>query len=63
MKKLSCMLGRHVWTTVVEGGESYRTCAVCGRMPRRRGKTPVTVTDLENMRTSGQSDSSISSGF
>jgi hypothetical protein len=30
-KKLACRLGRHEWTTRVEGGESYKVCAVCGK--------------------------------
>ena len=29
-KKLACRLGRHEWTTHVEGGESYKVCASCG---------------------------------
>ena len=33
MKKLACWLGRHDWTTRVEGGESYKVCAVCGKTP------------------------------
>jgi hypothetical protein len=31
MKKLACMLGRHQWTTHVEGGQSFTVCAVCGK--------------------------------
>lgn len=34
MKKLACRLGRHEWTTRVEGGESYKVCAACGKSPR-----------------------------
>ena len=33
MKKLACRLGRHQWTTRVEGGERYKVCAVCGKTP------------------------------
>ena len=46
MKKLACRLGRHDWTTRVEGGESYKVCAVCGKSPRelkdpgQRGQQP-----------------------
>jgi|KBSMisStandDraft_5_1062788.scaffolds.fasta_scaffold351331_2 hypothetical protein len=32
-KKLACMLGRHEWTTRLEGGESYKVCAACGKTP------------------------------
>ena len=32
-KKLACRLGRHDWTTRVEGGESYKVCAACGKTP------------------------------
>jgi hypothetical protein len=63
MKRLACLVGRHSWTTVVEQGESYRTCAACGRTPRSGGKPPVSQTDLDYMKSTGQSDSSISSGF
>jgi hypothetical protein len=38
-KKLSCWLGRHVWTTHVEHGESYRECSACGKQPRSRANT------------------------
>jgi hypothetical protein len=31
MKKLACRLGRHDWTTRVEGGENYKVCAACGK--------------------------------
>ena len=30
-KKFSCWLGRHVWTTRVEKGESYQVCSACGK--------------------------------
>jgi len=30
-KKLSCSIGRHTWATVVEQGESYKVCSVCGK--------------------------------
>jgi hypothetical protein len=33
MKKLACRLGRHDWTTRVEGGERYKVCAACGKTP------------------------------
>jgi hypothetical protein len=33
VKKLACRLGRHDWTTHVEGGESYKVCAACGKTP------------------------------
>jgi hypothetical protein len=29
-KKLSCWVGRHVWTIRVEKGESYRVCSKPG---------------------------------
>ena len=32
-KKLACRLGRHDWTTRVEGGESYKVCAACWKTP------------------------------
>jgi hypothetical protein len=34
VKKLACRVGRHDWTTRVEGGESYKVCAACGKSPR-----------------------------
>jgi hypothetical protein len=41
-KKLACTLGRHEWTTRLEGGESYKSAPLAGR-PRRtrfsRGQT------------------------
>ena len=39
-KKLSCWVGRHVWTTRVEQGEKYRVCSECGGTPRQ-GKNVV----------------------
>ena len=39
-KKLSCWLGRHVWTTRVEQGEAFQVCSECGRPPRDRTKGP-----------------------
>jgi hypothetical protein len=33
-KKLACRLGRHEWTTRVEGGENYKVCAACGKSPK-----------------------------
>ena len=33
-RKLSCWLRRHVWTTRVEKGESYKICSACGKTPR-----------------------------
>ena len=33
-KKLACRLGRHEWTTRVEGGENYKVCAACGKSLR-----------------------------
>ena len=35
MKPLSCWVGRHLWTTRVEQGESYTVCSNCGK-----NKTP-----------------------
>ena len=35
-KKLACRLGRHAWTTRVEGGESSKVCAACGKTQRKR---------------------------
>jgi hypothetical protein len=35
MKKLACRLGRHEWTSRVEGGESYKVCAACGKFAAR----------------------------
>jgi len=37
-KKIACMLGRHDWVTHVEGGESYKVCAACGKSPREPGQ-------------------------
>jgi hypothetical protein len=37
-KRLACRLGRHDWTTHVEGGESYKVCAACGKSPRAPGQ-------------------------
>jgi hypothetical protein len=37
-KKLACRLGRHDWTTRVEGGESYKVCTACGKSPRESGQ-------------------------
>jgi hypothetical protein len=36
-KRLACWLGRHAWTIYVEGGESYKVCAACGKSPREPG--------------------------
>jgi hypothetical protein len=33
-KKLACRLGRHDWTTRVEGGEEYKVCAACRKSPK-----------------------------
>jgi hypothetical protein len=33
-KKLACRLGRHEWTTRVEGGETFIVCAACGKSPQ-----------------------------
>jgi hypothetical protein len=63
MKKLACVVGRHSWVTVVAEGESYRTCEGCGKTPRARGKGPMSQGDLDYMKSSGESDSSISGGF
>jgi hypothetical protein len=63
MKRLACWLGRHRWKSVVEDGESYTLCSACGKTPRHRGRSPMTSADVEYMRSSGQSDNSISSGF
>ena len=35
-KKLSCWLGRHLWTTVTEKGEQLQVCSACGALPSRR---------------------------
>ena len=41
-KSLACRIGRHSWTTRVEGGETYRVCAACGKAPSGpRGKKPL----------------------
>jgi hypothetical protein len=63
LKKLACFVGRHRWATVVAEGESYRRCSVCGRTPRGGGKSPMSQGDLDYMKSSGQSDSSISGGY
>ena len=57
------MLGRHRWTTVVDSGETYVTCTGCGRSPRRQENLLITQADLDYMKTSGQSDGSISGGY
>jgi hypothetical protein len=31
MKRLSCWLGRHAWTTRIERGEEFDVCSVCGK--------------------------------
>ena len=36
-KKLACTLGRHEWTTRVEGGEEYEVCVACGKTTREPG--------------------------
>jgi hypothetical protein len=38
MKKLACRVGRHKWTTRVEGGASYKLCAACGKSPQEPGQ-------------------------
>jgi hypothetical protein len=35
VKRFSCRLGRHTWTTHVEQGESYTVCSGCGKTPSR----------------------------
>jgi len=52
-KKLACWFGRHKWEKRVDQGESYETCAECGKTPRGRGKPPMSGTDLNWMQ--GQS--------
>jgi len=37
-KKLACRLGRHDWTTRVEGGENYKVCAACGKLAPDQGR-------------------------
>ena len=32
--RLSCWIGRHIWVTRVEQGESYKVCSACGKPPR-----------------------------
>jgi hypothetical protein len=39
-KKLGCTLGRHDWTTRVEGGESYKVCSSCGKLAAVTGEQP-----------------------
>ena len=63
MKNLACVIGRHRWTIVVDHGETYRTCAACGRSGGGGGKPPLSQADLTYMKTTGTSDSSISGGF
>lgn len=50
-KKLACRLGRHEWTTRVEGGENYKVCAACGKTPpgSHRGPDP----ELRNVIAAG----------
>jgi len=31
MKRLSCWVGRHSWTTRIEKGEEFSVCSVCGK--------------------------------
>jgi hypothetical protein len=31
MKRLACLLGKHSWTTLVEHGEEFSVCSVCGK--------------------------------
>jgi len=39
-KKLACRVGRHDWTTRVEGGESYKVCFSCGKLAAMPGEQP-----------------------
>jgi len=38
VKKLSCIVGRHTWTTHIEQGEEFRICSECGKEPREPGR-------------------------
>jgi hypothetical protein len=41
-KTLACWIGRHTWTSRVEGGETVKVCAACGNAPRGpRGNKPL----------------------
>jgi hypothetical protein len=46
MKRLAWWLGRHDWTTRVEGGESYKVCTACGKTPRASAAQGPRHTDL-----------------
>jgi hypothetical protein len=37
MKRLSCWIGRHSWTTRIEKGEEFSVCSVCGKQSGRGG--------------------------
>ena len=58
MKKLACRLGRHDWTTRVEGGESYKVCASCGKTPREQGP-PVQQKQQRDQSLAGGGDPGI----
>jgi len=44
-KSLSCMLGRHSWTTRVDHGEIYEVCSACGKDRGAIRDDPLATTD------------------
>ena len=64
MKKLSCLVGRHSWTTTVEHGETVTACNVCGAEPKRGGaSTAAYADDLLSAKTTGESNKSSASKY
>ena len=41
MKRLSCWLGRHTWTSHVEKGESFMVCSACGKTPHGQPEVDI----------------------
>jgi hypothetical protein len=50
MKKLSCRLGRHTWTKVVEQGESYKLCTACGKSTSPGYAAAPGATTIDHLR-------------
>jgi|tagenome__1003787_1003787.scaffolds.fasta_scaffold20760563_2 hypothetical protein len=59
MKKLSCYLGHHRWTSTVEHGETLTSCSVCGA-EHRGGSSSAARDDLLSAKATGESQSSMS---
>jgi len=63
MKRLSCLLGHHEWTTTVERGESLTTCTACGAARSGGGAGNAARDDLLSAKHTGESNKSISSRY